>query len=269
MHQNSAFGRVRSIGKAFLFCFVFIVILIGLSFFKSLIPGRFERFAHGIAGTVAALITTYIFLRVDKRTFADIGLRFERTTLLKFIGGFLVGIVITTVMLLSMVYIGGLKLVFNEAFTIGSFLLWTSALIPLAFMEEVAFRGYPLELLKRNTGIRATLLITAVLFAIYHIANGWPVGASFLGPGIWGLIFGLAAIYSNGIAMPTGLHYAANLTQSAFGMGKGFIAIWSLETTDHTSGNLNLIGLLVQLALLVAVVVCIEWYIRQKAFRKA
>ena len=229
-------------------------------------PGKFERFAHGIAGTIAAFVTTYIFLRIDKRSFADIGMRLERKTLTRFIIGFVIGLALTGILMLGMAYIAGLELVLNESLNITDFLLWTSALIPLAFMEEIAFRGYPLELLKRSTGIRISLLITTVLFALYHVANGWSVGASFLGPGIWGLVFGMAAIYSKGIAMPTGLHYAANLTQTALGMGKGFTSIWTLQETAHTSDNLNFIGLLAQLTLLIAVIVCIEWYIRRRKF---
>lgn len=268
MESKKTATQLRSIFEAVLFCVVFILIFIGLSFSKSLVPAQFERFAHGIIGTIAAFIATYIFLRVHKKRFADIGLQPENATMRRFITGLLAGIILTAVMLLGTFYLAGVKLVLNEHFNVAGFLLWTSALIPLAFMEEVAFRAYPLELLKTNTNIWLPIIVTSILFALYHVANGWSIPISFLGPGIWGLVFGFAALYSKGIAMGTGLHYAANLTQAAFGMGKGFDSIWTLQETDQTLKDTRLVGLLPQIALFIGAVIAIEVYSRKRKYHK-
>jgi len=37
------------------------------------------------------------------------------------------------------------------------------------------------------------------------------------GPGIWALVFGLGAAWSKGIALPTGIHVALNLSQQVVG----------------------------------------------------
>ena len=141
------------------------------------------------------------------------------------------------------------------------FLLVTMPLIPLAFMEELAFRGYPLEILKNRIGIRASIFITSILFALYHLANGWTIESSFLGPAIWGLIFGLAAIYSKGIAMPTGIHYAANLTASHLDQASNTTSIMdckSVRTDRINQPGTNLMTIIPNLALLVFAITCIS-----------
>ena len=252
--------------KSILFCLVFIALLVAFSTLKSFISVKYERLAHGIIGTVVALLSTYLFIRFDKKSFSDIGLKFEKSTLKKFFAGILIGIVLMGLPAICVIYFSGFKIEVNENSSTLNFLFLTLPLILLSFMEEVAFRGYPLTILKEKTGIRISILITSILFALYHLANGWTIANSFLGAGVWGIVFGLSAIYSNGISMPTGLHYAANLTTSAFGITSNSFNIWVLKQQDggslenfHTS---QLTTLIPQICLLILGIVCMELFIR-------
>jgi membrane protease YdiL (CAAX protease family) len=106
-----------------------------------------------------------------------------------------------------------------------------------------------------------------VLFALYHVVNGWTISSSFYGPAVWGLIYGLAAIYSKGIAMPTGIHYAANLTTSSLGEKNTTASIWTVEQPNSATakyGGFDWATILPSLALLVFAIICIELYIRRK-----
>jgi len=263
--------RTKYILKAALFCFVFTGIFITFSFLKSLAPGKFERLAHGVLGTIAAVLTTFIFIKFEKKTFADIGLIFEKSTLTKFFLGVLSGIGIMGLSVLYVIYYSDLTINSNTNSNILNFLFFTLPLIPLAFMEEVGFRAYPLLLLKDKTGIRNSVIITSTLFALYHIANGWTIQNSFLGAGVWGILYGLAAIYSNGISMSTGLHYAANLTTSAFGVSNNSFNIWTLkqkngDTLENYQSS-EMTTLIPQLALLIFGIICMEWYLRKKNYQ--
>jgi uncharacterized protein len=260
--------KTKYILKATLFCIVFTVIFITFSFFKSFIPVKFERLVHGGLGTIAAVLATFLFLKFDKKSFADIGLIFEKSTLTKSFLGVLLGIGIMGVSVLYVIYFSDLKIVSNTNSNILNFLFWTLPLIPLAFMEEVGFRAYPLLLLKDKTGIRNSIIITSILFALYHIANGWTIQNSFLGAGVWGILYGLAAIYSNGISMPTGLHFAANLTTSAFGVSNNSFNIWTLKQKNGAAlenyQSSEMTTLIPQLALLIFGIICMEWYLRKQ-----
>jgi membrane protease YdiL (CAAX protease family) len=254
--------------KAVLFCIVFTGLLVVLSFTKLFFSDKFERITHGIAGTIAAVLTTYLFLQFDKKTFTDIGLKFEKTSLKNFLSGILAGIVLMGILSFSVIFFSDFKVETNSNSNMLNFLFLTLPLIPLAFMEEVGFRAYPLVILKDKTGIRNSIIITSILFALYHVANGWTIQNSFLGAGVWGIIYGLAAIYSNGIAMPTGMHYAANLTTAAFGISNDSFNIWVLKQANGTSlenyQSSQLTILIPQISVLLLGIICMEWYLRKK-----
>lgn len=259
--------KTKAVLKAILFCIAFTLLFIALSFLKYLLPPNFERLAHGVAGTLAAFLTTAFFLKLDRKRFSDIGLVPRRGTVSKFIVGVLAGVLIMGLLAISVLYFSGAEIEVNANSNAAHFLLITLPLLPLAFMEELGFRAYPLVILQQRTGIRWSLLITSLLFALYHIVNGWSVTSSFLGPAIWGLVFGLAAIYSNGIAMPTGMHYAANLTTAAFGAAGNTVSLWTIkESTQPTSKHsaIDWAMLLPAFALLLFAVICIELYIKNR-----
>ncbi len=260
--------KTKYILKATLFCIVFIGLHISFSFFKSAVPAKYERLAHGTLGTIAAILATFIFLKIDRKSFADIGLILEKNTPIKFLTGVLIGIVLMGLSVLSVVYFSDFTIEINTNSSVLHFLFLTLPLIPLAFMEEVGFRGYPLYILKDKTGIRNSIIVTSTLFALGHLAYGWTIQNSFLGAGVWGILYGLAAIYSNGISMPTGLHYAANLTTSAFGVSNNSFNIWTLKQknggTLENYQSSEMMTLIPQLALLVFSIICMEWYERKR-----
>jgi len=263
-------SKLKIILKAVLFCILFIGIFIALSFLKTYIPGRFERLAHGIIGTIAALLTTYLFIKYDRKTFADIGLKIERATVKKIFAGVLIGIAIMGFMALCVILFSRFKIEINKNSDILSFFLWTLPFIPLAFMEEMAFRAYPLRIIQDKSGVRIAIIITSILFALYHIVNGWTVIDAFLGTGSWGIIYGVAAVYSNGISMPTGLHYAANLTTAAVGITDTSLNIWTItqkdgSTLENYQGGQS-ITLILQICFFIFAVICMEWVLRKKKY---
>lgn len=270
--KDNARLKLIPVCKVILFVAVFTVLLVIFSFLKTFIAAKYERITHGVLGSIAALVTTGLFLRLNKQTFADIGLNFQKDTIKKFLLGVLVGVVLMGILSLSVIFFSDFKIEINPATNLLQFLLLTAPLIPLAFMEELAFRAYPLSVLKNTTGIRYAILITSLLFALYHIANGWTLQNSFLGAGTWGILYGLAAIYSNGIAMPTGMHYAANLTTAAFAIAEGPSNLFVLKSKqgfslqDYQAGSWAI--LVPQLFILLFGLICMELYLRRMSLKK-
>ena len=265
-------STAKYIFKSILFCVVFTGLLVVFSFAKGFLPNNTERLAHGIIGTFAAFLTTVLFLKFDRKRFPDIGLTFTRKTSVNFFTGVIVGIVIMGLMATSVIYFSNIGIEVNPGSNALHFLVVTLPLIPLAFMEELAFRGYPLEILKDKVGVRLSIIITSILFALYHIANGWTIAGSFMGPAVWGLVFGLAAIYSKGIAMPTGIHYAANLTTSAFGAANNTVSIWTIKQFSNTTRKypgIDWTTILPALFLLIFAIASLELYMRRKTTAKA
>ncbi len=252
--------------KAIVFCALFTGLFVRFSMFNTA-PETYKRLVHGLIGTAAAFITTFIFLRSDKKSFAAIGLQLQRSTLPKFFAGILMGTGIMGALVMGVLYFTHTGVELNPQANMLRFLWATIALLPLAFMEELGFRAYPLRLLQDTTGIRLAIFITSVLFALYHIANGWTVRSSFYGPAVWGLLFGIAAVYSKGIALPTGIHYAANLTTAAFSENANAQSLFIIHPAAgagaaDSQGDWTVIG--PSILLLIVSVLCIELYMRRR-----
>lgn len=255
---------VKSIGFIALYLFFGAV----LSQLKPLFPPYFERYAQGILGTIGALLTVFIFLKVEKKTLKDYGLNWEKHTIKKFGWGLLLGIVIASVMLFSQISFSQLELLLNDDVSLFPFLFWSLAFVPLAFMEELAFRSYPLISLNKAFGFRTTQIILAFLFAVYHMLMMWSPKASLLGPGIWALAYALTAVMYGGIAVPTGLHFGLNFVQSVIGGQKGIEPLWTLDYPANASESSKIaneqFGIGLHILLLILCVVATESYIRKK-----
>jgi len=134
-------------------------------------------------------------------------------------------------------------------------------------MEELAFRSYTFVKLNATFNFRITQLVVAIAFAAYHIIGGQGILSALLGPGVWAYVFGLATIRYRGIAMPLGLHVAANITQALAGMKGKKDAIWlldynvppGLEAMAHT----ETVGVIMHITMLTIAVLLTEQYSRK------
>lgn len=191
--------------------FIGVLMLVG-RFLEPLFPSRYEQFVYGIGCTIGTFALTFFFIVSEKKTFRDYGLVWESGTLIRFFKGIGYGLLIFAVLLAMLVVAGGVRIRLSALWDSSS-LFWYLPILPLALFEEIAFRSYPFSKLKKVYPFLTMQLILALVFALYHISMGWNPLVSFLGPGIWALVFGLGAAWSKGIALPTGIHVALNLSQ--------------------------------------------------------
>ncbi len=253
-------------GRITLYWVCFILLLMGTGILGNMFPRNWERFTYGIGGTLVAILVTWLFLKTEKSTFREIGLYVDGGTVQKLVMGLLIGSVLFGGMILVLTGATDLHLVRStEEITLTGTLFYLS-IIPLALMEEIAFRSYPFIKLERACGLRITQIIVAVAFALYHVVGGQGIYSSFLGPGIWAFVFGLAAARSGGIALPTGIHVALNVLQGICGMKGDYAAAWMLEYEKGTKASewTEILGLILHLFILAAAVVATELYIRRK-----
>ena len=197
-------------------------------------------------------------------------MKWQSDTFKKFSVGCLLGVAIAVVMFGLILLFTDLKIEQNGADINLWAMFWLLLFLPLSFMEELAFRGYAFIKLNKIIGPRLTLIITAIIFAYYHDTTGATFLTQLLGPGIWGIIYGLAAIWSDGIALPTGLHAAVNVVQAFLGMkqDKYQYAIWEIvyptEVTDAMQAHTEIVGISVQFLLLTFGIFLMEWFLRKR-----
>lgn len=245
------------------------IIFIGIIIILNLLPIQFNKYeSGGVIATSIAFFITYLALKKDKKRFKDIGFQWERKTPVRFMVGFFIGISITMLMLTVMIYSSNLEIIYDANANIPSILFWLLAFFPLAYMEEIIFRGYAFIKITKNTGLWPAQILLAILFAWYHDFTGFTFFNQLLGPGIWALIFGVSAIWSKGIAFPTGLHMAINVVLALVGEKDKRHALWTIEYAQETTpivlAQTEKIGIISQLCILIIGIILTEYYRRYK-----
>ena len=224
----------------------------------------------GIIVTIIAFIITFIAIKIDKKTFKEIGFYLDRKTPIRFSIGFILGLIITIIMLAILINFSSVEMIYNYNANIQTVLFWLLAFFPLAFMEEIIFRGYAFSKIHKNIGIWPAQILMAILFAWYHDFTGATLLNQLLGPGTWALIYGVAAIWSKGIALPTGLHMAINVVLAIVGEKDKRHAIWNLEYSTEVTpillSQVENIGLIMQLCILIIGIILTE-HLRRKSVK--
>jgi membrane protease YdiL (CAAX protease family) len=230
-----------------------------------------KNLTFGVSGTLTTILISWLFVRYEKTSLKEIGLTWQRGTVRRFFTGLLIGGALFGLMLSALLMFTPLQLQLNTKSFQPTALPGYFAFIPLSLMEEIGFRSYPFIKLNNQFGLRTTQLIVAIVFALGHVLGGQGVASSFLGPGIWAFVFGLAAVWSGGIAMPFGIHLALNLLQPLTGMRGDSGALWILTNkTDLAGGHMatpETVGLVMHLILLAGSLLMTEYYIRKKQER--
>jgi membrane protease YdiL (CAAX protease family) len=98
---------------------------------------------------------------------------------------------------------------------VGPFLANGLVVLAAAAGEELYFRGWIQPVLGARWGAWVGLVATAALFSILHIAGGARSLLAAANIFLAGLVFGLMALRSAGLAMPCAAHFAWNWSESS------------------------------------------------------
>lgn len=122
--------------------------------------------------------------------------------------------------------------------------------------EELIFRGALLYLLIRWLGIYPGVLISAVVFGVYHwfsygiFGQLMPMLVVFFGTGIMGAAWALAYVKSGSLWLPVALHFGWNFTHnSLFSEGPLGKVVWVASETGDVSGYWALFNFMVPMVL--------------------
>lgn len=165
-------------------------------------------------------ILTVFFTKWEKLDLKNVGVVPGKATFKKIVTGLGIGLFMTLLQLAFVLLSGHYKVTLTSSISSYTIIFYLALYILVAVREELAFRGYPLFCLNYRFGSWTAQLIIFVIFSLEHIAGGMTWVEAFLGAGTGALLFGLAALRTNGIALPVGLHTAWNFGQWCFGFKK-------------------------------------------------
>ena len=181
------------------------------------LPGAWPLVFLGIVASLGALALTFLFVRWEGLHLEDVGAAPSRWSLRRFAFGFLVGLFLVALSASIQTVTGHLRWVRTPGVGFGLVMITLLGVVALACREELGFRGYPLRRLERTFGLWGAQIFVALVFALEHWIGGWPLARAVLGAGVGGLVFGMAAIATRGLALPIGMHAAFNFGDSMIG----------------------------------------------------
>ena len=163
---------------------------------------------------------TIIFVKWEKLQLKDVGVVANNMTFKKVVIGFGIGLFMTLLQPAFVLLFGHYEIALTSSISSYTIIFYLALYILVAIREELAFRGYPLFSLNLRFGLWTAQIIILIIFSLEHVAGGMTWLQAFLGAGTGALLFGFAALKTNGIALPIGLHAAWNFGQWCLGFKK-------------------------------------------------
>lgn len=205
------------VGRVMVFVFACAFMLAVLNPVMSRFSGTQKSLAVGTIAAVGVFVLTILFTRWDSLQLAAVGANIERRSPARFVIGFGIGSAIIGLWAI-IIYAAG-YVHWERAIDTGYQSVVVSLLVffVLACREELAFHGYPLRRLQMSWGVWPSQFVIAALFAIEHILGGASWIDAVVGSALGSLLFGIASIATEGLAVPIGLHAAWNTGHWALG----------------------------------------------------
>jgi uncharacterized protein len=253
---------------------VFVLLLLGLTGIYYFLRGEIEgtgflprsyaevphnQMIMAMITFLAAFLTILLLVRfIDKRSMRDmLKIRFN---LKQFGYGSLLGaglIILVTFILISMNQVGLGK----GNFHMQSMLYLLLYYLFVSLYEEFLYRGYLLGYYTKQMPVYLAVILTAVVFALMHMANRSFNAIALINVILLGVVLGLIRIRGRNLWAPIGLHFLWNFMQGpVFGFSvsgsprsHGIFLMWLHGNENLTGGsfgpNASLVTLVVLLAL--------------------
>lgn len=218
-------------------------------------------------GSVAlTFLLTFLFARRDKIRLQEVGVVPDSRGIFLFLAGFTTGLVMVLIQVLILSNFAPVKFIMDGTTRWENVAVSLLLYLLIACREELVFRGYPLRKLSNSISPSAAVLIITVLFILEHVMAGVSWKMSIIGSGLGGLLYGIAAVKSKGLALPIGLHFSWNFTQWLLGF-KNETGVWRElveKGRDQYAENVALVSFSIVMILAIAGIVSFSWKNTQK-----
>ncbi len=165
---------------------------------------------HPVVLVAVVIGVTWLFLRRDGQTLATLGIELRWRRAGELLAGCAAGVVLMAVVALGVRLLLPFPWVFNPRFHFAVAGLSAAYYLCGNSVEELVFRGYSFQRLIDAIGHWRAQLVTALLFALFHVINGWPWPVALVGTTTGSLLFGLVFVRWRSVPAAAGVHAATN-----------------------------------------------------------
>ncbi len=213
---NRKFTLIRVVA----FCLLCAILLAAFSGLVKGLPVAWNQHLQLVILVVITYGLSVLFAKWEKLPLSSIGIVPRSASLQKVLAGFAIGMLMASLQPVFVLLLGHFKMSVVPNVSAYTIIFYLTLYILVAIREELAFRGYPLFSLYHRWGLWPAQAIIFVIFSLEHVAGGMTWPQAFFGAGTGALLFGFAALRTNGIALPAGLHAAWNFGQWCWGFKK-------------------------------------------------
>ena len=183
------------------------------------IPSRAGSLLASALGATGVLALTLRLLRAQGENLAALGLVPTRRRLYEFGLGFAISVLLFLGVAMAQSRMVDAQWHFQGLPGLRVALIGIAATTIFVVFEELLFRGMGLRYLRVASGDQFAVLFSALVFGAYHLfgTGQWAMGAlfQFVMPALGGLVFAWAAVRTDGLALPLGLHLGGNWIQAS------------------------------------------------------
>lgn len=184
---------------------LFLALVSPLWLFTGILPT-----ASKLVWIAVMLGLTLLFLRLDRRPAAALGLELSWRRLGELGGGLAGGGLLMVIVAICVFVLLPFPWALNQKFSMGAAAVSFGGFLCGNAVEELIFRGYSFERLIAGIGHWRAQVVTALIFALFHIVNGWPWETALIGTTIGSLLFGLVFVRWQSVPAAIGVHAGAN-----------------------------------------------------------
>ncbi|MGI9241798.1 MAG: CPBP family intramembrane glutamic endopeptidase [Verrucomicrobiales bacterium] len=209
--QNPTWKKV--VVSVLMFWIGYLLITFGVGFVTSLSisPEVWQLTAWGFISSIGLIALSWFLSRSDKGGRADLDWKVRPSSMGRLGVGLLIGAGSFAVhVLIISTFAGRIRFEWVPEVGVGIVLIYFARFLSTSCMEEIGFRGFALRRLSEKMGTWPVVCITTVFFGLSHLSYGWSLQTIALGVIPGGLLWGMSAVATRGLAVPIGLHAAWN-----------------------------------------------------------
>jgi membrane protease YdiL (CAAX protease family) len=195
-----------------------VTLVVGFATSSTIGSEVWQLTAWGLASSGGLLALSLFLLRIEKGPRTNLDLAVRPSSLRRFSIGVLLGVASFGIHVsIVATFAGPIRFEWVSGVGAMAAAIYFARFLSTSCMEELGFRGYALRRLTERMGPWPAVCLTALAFGLSHLSYGWDLRTIALGVVPGGLLWGMSAIATRGLAVPIGLHAAWNFASWSAG----------------------------------------------------
>ena len=222
-------------------------------------------------GVLICLFISWILLRFRKENLSVLGIKPNLSRLNQLFSGFMLSLILASVYFLYTVHTLEASVSVNSNYTAGEFLHGAGWTLRSVLFEELVFRGVLFYFLIRWLGAKWAVIISSVVFGVYHWFSYSAFGDLqsmvyvFLLTFMGGFVFALAFVVTKSIYLPVGLHFGWNLASViVFSQGPLQLQFLLIEDQKDATAQQSLIFFILQFIVFPGLMLLYIWFLKKR-----